>query len=61
MAERFAVCQPLAMMVLERSTNSPLTIDVQVVDVLADTGITDKVARLVPIAIVKGRWREASP
>jgi len=49
--------QPLAMMVLERSTNSPLTIDVQVADVLADTGITDKVARLVPIAIVKGRWR----
>ena len=47
--------------VLERSTNSPLTIDVQVVDVLAETGITDKVARLVPIAIVKGRWREASP
>jgi hypothetical protein len=40
--------------VLERSTNSPLTIDVQVVDVLAETGITDKVARLVPIAIVKG-------
>jgi len=27
---------------------------VQVVDVLAETGITDKVARLVPIAIVKG-------
>jgi len=54
MAERFAVCQPLAMMVLERSTNSPLTIDVQVVDVLAETGITDKVARLVSIAIMKG-------
>jgi hypothetical protein len=29
--------------VLERSTKSPLTIDVQVVDVLAETGITDKV------------------
>ena len=45
--------------VLERSTNSPLTIDVRVVDVLAETGITDKVARLVPIAIVKG-WMERS-
>jgi RNA-splicing ligase RtcB len=39
---------------MEAAATSPLTIDVQVVDVLAETGITYKVARLVPIAIVKG-------